>query len=305
MTSQQGMGSQQYVCRYCRQPSDPSARTCPLCGAPVDIRASVSMSGWTKQPAIRDMAHIQFGQSRCQIEGTMVPVADFALASGEWIYFSHKNLLWADPGAQLSNMGLKGGWKRMMAGLPLVMLVGQGPGRIALSDNHAGDIVVLPLQHGQSMWVREHRFLVATGNVAYDWTSTGIWYDTRKGDERERHWPMGQFGDVFSAQNGPGLLLLHAPGNTFVRDLAPGEPLLIQPSALLYRDVTVQAHLHLEYPRNLNGRGLASLFGNRYSNRSIWARLVGPGRVAVQSVYERPEDALPIARHSRATSRNW
>ena len=37
-----------YVCRYCRQPSDPTQPTCPLCGAPVDIRSSVSDSGWVK-----------------------------------------------------------------------------------------------------------------------------------------------------------------------------------------------------------------------------------------------------------------
>ena len=41
-----------YVCRYCRQPSDPTQPTCPLCGAPVDIRSSVSDSGWVKQPPI-------------------------------------------------------------------------------------------------------------------------------------------------------------------------------------------------------------------------------------------------------------
>jgi predicted amidophosphoribosyltransferase len=53
----------QYICRYCRQPSDPSQPTCPLCGAPVDIKSHVTDSGWVEQPAIRDMARIQFGQS--------------------------------------------------------------------------------------------------------------------------------------------------------------------------------------------------------------------------------------------------
>ena len=57
------------------------------------------------------------------------------------------------------------------------------------------------------------------------------------------------FGDIFTAPRSPGLLLLHSPGNTFVRDLAPGETLLVQPSALLYRDTSVQMHLHLEYPQ--------------------------------------------------------
>ena len=152
-----------YVCRYCRQPSDPSQPTCPLCGAPVDIRDSVSDSGWVKQPPIRDMAKLQFGQSHCQIAGTTVPVAEFNLAQSEMVYFSHHVLLWADPATRMQNMSLRGGWKRMMAGLPLIMIEAHGPGHIALSDNHAGEVIALPLQHGQSIWVKEHRFLTATG----------------------------------------------------------------------------------------------------------------------------------------------
>lgn len=290
-----------YVCRYCRQPSDPSYGTCPLCGAPTDIAQEVTDSGWIEQPPIRDMARLQFGQSRVQITGTMVPAAEFSLAPDDMIYFSHHVLLWTDPQARLGNMPLKGGFKRAFAGLPLIMVEGRGPGRLALSDNHAGEVIALPLQHGQSMWVREHRFLCATGNVRYDWQATGIWYQTGSGDDRETHYPMGQFADVFSASGGPGLLLLHSPGNTFIRDLRRGESLLVQPSALLYRDLSVQVNLHLEYPQN---HGL-SFFSNRLSYRHVWARLHGPGRVAVQSVFQHPVEAGWINRSSYATRQNW
>ena len=108
---------------------------------------------------------------------------------------------------------------------------------------------------------------------------------------------MGQYGDVFGAQGAPGLLLLHAPGNVFIRDLQQGQTLLIQPSSLLYRDVTVRMALHLEYPRNM---GFA-FWHSSWSYRSIWVRLWGPGRVAVQSVYQPPEDTevirQPLLRH--------
>ena len=211
-----------YVCRFCRQPSDPSAPTCPLCGAPVDIRDSVSDSGWTKQPPIRDMAKLQFGQSHVQIAGTTVPIAEFNLAQQEMVYFSHHVLLWADPATRMQNMSMRGGWKRLMAGMPLIMMEAHGPGHIALSDNHAGEVIALPLQHGQSIWVKEHRFLTATGNIRYDWTSNDVWYVTGDNDDQETHYPMGQFGDVFTATERPGLLLLHAPGNVFIRDLQAG-----------------------------------------------------------------------------------
>ncbi|MBO0839672.1 MAG: AIM24 family protein [Sciscionella sp.] len=291
----------EYICRYCRHLSDATATACPRCGAPVDVRASVSDSGWQKQPPIKDMARLQFGQSYCQIGGIIVPSADFALAQGDSIYFSHHTLLWADENAQLGNMPMKGAWRRKISGLDVVMMTGQGPGHIALSDNHAGDIVALPLDHGQQIWVREHRFLVATGTVNYDFNRTGIWFTTGTGDDRETHYPLGYFADTFTAQHGPGLLLLHSPGNTFVRDLAHGESMLIQPSALLYRDLSVRMHLHLEYPRSEN----MTFFFTKYNYRTVWLRLTGPGRVAVQSVYERPESSERITSHSGATTRQW
>jgi len=240
-----------YICRYCRQPSDPGSPTCPMCGAPVDIRSVVSDSGWVEQPPIRDMTRLQFGQSHVQIAGTTVPVAEFSLAPEDWIYFSHHVLLWTEPQTRLANMPMRGSWNRKMAGMPLVMVEARGPGHVALSDNHAGEVVALPMQHGQQIWVREHRFLTATGNINYGWDTTGIWYTTGSGDDQETHYPMGQYYDAFTATGGPGLLLLHSPGNTFIRDLQPNQTLLVQPSALLYRDVSVRMALHLEYPRNL------------------------------------------------------
>jgi uncharacterized protein (AIM24 family) len=290
-----------YLCRYCRQPSDPNSPICPLCGAPVDIRSSVSDSGWVEQPPVKDMAHLQFGRSHVQIAGTTVPVAEFNLASEDWIYFCHHTLLWTDPVTRLTNMPMRGAWNRTMAGLPLIMLQGQGPGHIALSDNSAGEIVALPLQHGQQMWIREHRFLAATGNIGYEWYPTDVWYQTGSGDDRETHYPMGRYGDVFGAYRGPGLVLLHSPGNAFVRDLQPGQSLLVQPSSLLYRDLSVRMALHLEYPRN---KGIASWRG-QWSYRCVWLRLFGPGRVAVQSSYEPPQDTEMITNHSYATTHHW
>jgi uncharacterized protein (AIM24 family) len=188
----------------------------------------------------------------------------------------------------------------MMSGLPLIMVQAHGPGRIALSGDRPGEVVALPLMPGRQIWTREHRFLTATGAIAYTWQQTGIWYTTGSGDDKETHYPLGQFGDIFTAQQTPGLLLLHAPGNTFLRDLAPGETVLVQPGALLYRDVSVTAHLHLEYPQ-----GAPTLSWRRaFSQRTVWLRLVGPGRVAVSSVFGHTS-SLRINQHSPATSRQW
>jgi len=287
-----------YVCRYCRLPSDASAVSCPSCGAPVNVRDRVSDSGWEEQPPIKDLARIQLGQSTCQIEGKYVPVSDFALAADDWVYFSHHVLLWTEPSVTLGAMPMKGAWNRMYAGMPLVMMQATGPGHVALSADHAGETVAIPLSHGQQIDVREHRFLVATGNVTYDWYQSGVWITTSSGDDSETHYPLGMYIDRFRADGGPGLLLLHAPGNTFVRDLAYGQTICIQPSSLLYKDPTVGMQLHLEYPGGASGWG-------RYTTRTVWLRMWGPGRVAIQSVFERPETAQSITSHSPASEQRW
>jgi uncharacterized protein (AIM24 family) len=290
-----------YVCRFCRQPSDPTAAACPACGAPFDVAAMVSRSGWEQVPAIKDMARIQFGRSRLQIEGTTAPVADFGLAENESIYFSHHVLLWADESVRLVNSSLAGGWTRVLAGLPLIMLEAWGPGHVALSENGAGDVIALPLQQGQQIWTREHRFLAASSSLRYAWQQSQVWFQTGRGDDTELHYPLGRFEDVFVAEQAPGLLLLHAPSDTFIRDLAPGQSILVQPSALLYRDATVSLHLHVEYP---NGASGVSSW-RRFDLRNVWLRVVGPGRVAVQSRFSRPENAEPITASSYATQQRW
>jgi uncharacterized protein (AIM24 family) len=299
MTTQQ---TPSYICRFCRLGCEPAGGSCPHCGAPIDVRAVVSRSGWQEQPAIKDMARIQFGQSSCQIEGSYVPTVDFRLSGPESVYFSHHTVLWCEPTVTLSPMQMAGGWNRVKAGLPLVMLQAEGPGHLALSDDQPGEIVALPIQPGQAVWVREHRFLAATGNVGYSWQQSGIWFVTGNGDDAENHFPLGYNVDIFHAQGSPGLLLLHSPGNTFIRDLGPGETICIQPTALLYKDPGVGMALHLEYP---NQSGMTWSFHRSYSYRQVWLRMWGAGRVAIQSVFEREESSEAITNHSPATATRW
>jgi uncharacterized protein (AIM24 family) len=206
-----------------------------------------------------------------------------------------------DTQVKVGAMSLKGAWKRMLAGLPLIMTQAQGPGHIAFSRDKPGELIALPIQPGQAVDVKEHLFLVATGHVAYDWFQTNIWFTTKNGDDTETHYPLGMFMDRFSAPQAPGLLLLHAGGNAFVRTLAAGQTILVKPTALLFKDPTVQMQLHFEYPGAASWNPWMS-----WSHRHLWLRLHGPGRVAVQSAYEPLEDnGRSITRHSGATQRQW
>jgi uncharacterized protein (AIM24 family) len=294
-------GPPTYTCPYCRMVNnDEGSPTCPRCGAPVDIRLRVSNSGWCKQPPIRDMARIRFSRSTCQISGTYVPVAEMQLHDDDWVYFSHHVLLHSEPRVRLESMRMQGGWNRVMAGMPLIMMRAQGPGFIAFSADHPGEILAIPLEPNQGVDVVEHQFLLATGNIGYQWNNSNVWYTTRSGDETEWHYPVGRFIDRFIAQGIPGLLLLHAPGNAFVRDLGHGERILVQPGGLIWKDPSVQMFLHFEYPR-----GQYWFSSARWQAKSIWLTLQGPGRVAIKSVFEQPELTGSVVRNSGATTQFW
>jgi uncharacterized protein (AIM24 family) len=266
------------VCRYCRLGSDASEPTCPNCGAPTDLTAIRDDEGWVEQPPVRDLARIQFGRSTCQITGSCVPVAEMELATDGQIYFSHHVLLWTDPGPQLSVRPMPSAWARKKAGMPLVMLDAAGPGRMALSEDDAGEIVAVPLEAGRSVDVMEDHFLMASAAVAYRLLYTGVWWNIGSGNHVESFFPLGRYLDRFSADQ-RGLLLLHASGNTFIRDLREDERMYLVPRALVYKDASVEMNIHMEVPASPKA----------HWRLSPLVRLTGPGRVALQSQYEAEE----------------
>jgi uncharacterized protein (AIM24 family) len=245
------------------------------------------------------MARLIFGQSRCQIEGTFVPVADMNLAAGDSVYFAHHTLLWKEPAVTLSRLPLRGAWKRLFAGLPLIMAQAQGPGHVAFSRDAPGEMIAVPLDHGRAIDVRPHAFLVASSAVGYDWFWTGIWFQAG-----ETIYPAGRIMDRFVAGTAPGLLLLHAAGNVLVRTLEAGQTILVKPPALLFKDSSVAMHLHLEKVRQ---KGAITKWHWPGLQRCAWLRLTGPGRVAIQSAYKQVEDeGFPVRQVSLpVTYQNW
>jgi uncharacterized protein (AIM24 family) len=292
--------SRSYTCSWCGTQPDPGALSCSACGADIDIQRAVTHSGWTKLPPRKDMAKIQFGSSHCQIEGAFVPVADMNLSAADTVYFAHHVLLWKDSSVEVDVMPMKGGFKRLMAGLPLIMTQAQGPGHIAFSRDAPGEIIALPIQPNHEIDVREHLFMVATGSVKYDFFDPRVWFVTGTGDDKETHYPLGWLMDRFRADDKPGLLLLHAAGNVFVRELGARESILIKPSALIFKDPTVSMQLHFEYPH-----AKYSMWGS-WGNQYLWLRVQGPGRVAVSSVFEPTDGEERIIRdNSPATTYQW
>ncbi len=255
-------------CQWCQGQNEKTALSCRLCGAPLDVRNLVSDSGWREAPRLKDMTEIHFGQSTCQAEGEIVPVAELALHQGEAVYFEHHVMLWKEESVPLTTLQLQGGFKRLLAGMPFIVSVATGPGRIAFSRDATGELVVLPLHPGMELDVREHAFLLASYSVGYSFVRIKGLYNVLFGGQ-------GMFMDRFVTQQAQGLLILHGYGNVFERTLKQGESILVEPGAFLYKDSAVT----MEVQRQQLTSGLFGGFGMSL------AKMTGPGRVGIQSMY--------------------
>ena len=307
---------QRLACRWCRAQSPPSARTCERCGAPLDVRDTVTDSGWREAPRLRDLTELAFGASVFQIDGTVVPVADVNLGSGESVFFEHHVMLWKEESVFMSVMTAPGGAKRLLGTLPFVLSVARGPGRVSFSRDSPGELVVKPVDPGVEIDVREHAMVVATASLTYSFEKLGA------GLKATLAAGTGMYLDRFQATGDPGLLVLHGYGNVFERMLEPDETIQVEPGGFLYKDasVGVEAVTHklaledsaggsavqgakslatrglagFKAARALSKQGLGSLLSGDVQQTASGVltgpgitlmRLTGPGRVGIQSMY--------------------
>jgi uncharacterized protein (AIM24 family) len=256
------------VCQWCQSMNEKTSTACHTCGAPLDIRNLVSESGWREAPRIKDMTEIHFGNSTCQVEGEIVPVAEIRLMGGDAVYFEHHVMLWKDPAVNMTVMQMPGGMKRALAGMPFLVSIASGTGRIAFSRDATGEVIILPLHPGMELDVREHAFLLASHVIQYS-------YVRIKGLRNILFGGQGMFMDRFVTTNVPGLLILHGYGNVFERTLRAGESIMIEPGAFLYKDSTVTMEVEMQ-------QLTTGLFGGTAMSL---AKMTGPGRLGIQSMY--------------------
>jgi len=268
VTPAQAASFERIQCQWCQGMNDKAATSCSACGAPLDIRNVISDSGWREVPRIRDMTEIRFSASTCQVEGEIVPTAEINLGAGDSVFFEHHVMLWKDVNVPLSVMSLSGGFKRALAGMPFLISIATGPGRIAFSRDATGELVVLPLHPGMELDVREHAFLLCSHNINYSFVRI-------KGLANVLFGGQGMYMDRFVTSNMPGLVILHGYGNVFERRLAAGESILVEPGAFLYKDASVT--MQVEFQKLGSG-----LFG---ATGMSMAKMTGPGRIGIQSMY--------------------
>jgi uncharacterized protein (AIM24 family) len=227
---------------------------------------------------------IRLGDMTIKVEGELVPVVDVELGTQQTVYFEHHILLWKQPNVTLGFMGIQNAAKRFFSGLQIFISTARGPGNISFSREAPGQIVAMRLKQGQSIDVREHQFLLATSNVAYDFFfQTGI--------ANVLFSRSGIFIDRFTAQQGEGVVLLHGYGNVFEKQLGPGEQLDVEPGAWLWKDSNLRMDT-VSVLQSQGGGGLLGALGAFVGGSALSLnRFTGPGRIGMQSMTYHPPAA--------------
>lgn len=292
------------VCPKCHNMVADGMKFCATCGSPLTTQTPPPPSGGAFVPPnqYEEYANSMFGNAvpkaelhnpksplhigdmTISIDGELVPVVDVMLGGQMPIYFEHHILLWKHPGVQIGFKSLQGMAKRLFAGMQVFITEAHGPGNISFSRDSVGQIVALRLQPGQMVEVREHQFLIATGNVDYGFTFM-------QGAANILFSRTGLFIDQFTARGSEGMLLLHGYGNVFEKTLAPGETLDVEPGAWLWKDPSVQMSV-TTVANSQRGGGLFGAIGGMFAGASfVLNRFTGPGRIGLQSMSYHPPQA--------------
>jgi uncharacterized protein (AIM24 family) len=200
----------------------------------------------------------------------LVPAVLAVMGSGESIYCEHGIMLYKDPEVSVDRKTIKtGGFMQTMerttvGGVPYFLSEFKGPGNVCLSRDGVGDVRVLELGQNEVLDVAEGSLLCADGGIKYEMLHI-------KGTHR----PGGMSGVWMDQLTGPGKIAIHGYGDIITMTLAAGEIVTCDMGSLLYKSGSVQAQT-----KNLPFGG--GLLGKLESFEVL--ELVGPGRVALQSV---------------------
>lgn len=209
-----------------------------------------------------------YGGVTYHIQGELVPALSIELSAMP-VYFEHHVLLWKDPQVQVGIKAIKGAFKRMVAGMPIFLTEATGLGRIAFSRDGAGHVFAIHLAQGQSIDVREHQFLAATGTLEYG-------FSRLKGVSNILFGGTGFFIDNFSCVQKEGIVWLHGFGNVFEVVLGPGEEIDIEPGGWIYKEKSVGMQTMFQ-------RLSTGIFAS--AGQISWNRFTGPGKVGLQTMY--------------------
>jgi uncharacterized protein (TIGR00266 family) len=210
-----------------------------------------------------------------RIVGTTMPVLEFLLDHNDCIISEAGELSWMTQSIQMTTHtqfggggGFFGALKRVVGGGSLFMTEYRAmgaPGQVAFATRVPGHIVPVEVGPGHEFMIHRHGFLCATDQI-----QIGVGFQQSLG--------AGIFGgDGFLLQkvSGVGTAWLELSGEVVVKDLAPGEMLLVHPGHVGAFQGSVNFNI-------TTVRGIKNaIFGG---DGIFLAQLYGPGRVWLQTL---------------------
>jgi uncharacterized protein (TIGR00266 family) len=214
-----------------------------------------------------------------RIQGTTMPVLDVQLDPNESIFSESGELSWMTASIQMTTHtqmggggGLFGVLKRVAGGGSIFMTeyrAVQYPGEVSFATKVPGHIVPVQVAPGQEYLVHRHGFLCATPQVTI---SVGFQQSLGAGI-------FGGSGFLLQRIAGYGMAWLELSGELIMKNLAPGETLLVHPGHV----GAFQASVNFQITTVPGIRNL--IFGG---DGIFLGVLTGPGTVWLQT--------LPISR---------
>ncbi len=205
-----------------------------------------------------------------EINGTTMQTVSIDLAPGEQVYSQTSTMAWMSDSIDMDTHtggGLFAGIKRSLSGgsLFVTSFTARSGGNIAFASKFPGTIMPVTLKDGESLLCRQETFLCAEKSVGLD-----IAWQKRLG--------AGFFageGFILQRVTGPGTVWLDLAGELVVKDLQPGERLLVHAGHIGVQNPTVTTDIQMV------GGVKNLLFGGE---GLFLATLTGPGRIWLQSM---------------------
>ena len=207
---------------------------------------------------------------RYEISGTTMQTVSIDLDRGERLFSQTASMAWMSDTIRMDTHtggGLFEGLKRAMGGgsFFITEFAADASGHIAFAPRFPGQIIAKDLSTGQELICRKETFLCAEMSVTLD-----IAFQRRFG--------AGVFGgDGFILQHvkGPGTAFLDLSGEVVIKDLTPGERLIVHAGHVGMFEPSVQFDIQMM-------RGFSNIL---FAGEGLFlATLTGPGKVWLQSM---------------------
>jgi len=205
-----------------------------------------------------------------EIKGGAFPVVECQLASGEQMITEKGSMVWMSPNMEMETKG--GGVGKMFSKafsgesmFQNIYTAAGGPGYIAFGSSFPGKILAVEIGPGQELIVQKSAFLAAETGV-----ELSIHFNKKLGAGF-----FGGEGFIMQKLSGRGIAFVEIDGELEVRDLAPGEQLLVDTGNLagMMGGVTMD----IQQVKGLKNKLLG---GEGFFNTV----LTGPGRVWLQTM---------------------